>query len=856
MVSMIPTGSANVSCVMREDSPVRLPNQVHASSPRKHTNVVWQDVLDICKKGFANKMSSLGDEIHTAVRSEVRLAATELRVEVEQLIDTNQRAVDSKLDEILEKLRIGFGPIDCSNLNMKPLVDEIKTSEIAQTDSLRAFSEQLETELARLAEQIQKVFAWTASEDVQVQQLKTRLQHAESQLDKILESSAALLLEATTSRVQCITENARLLDKFKGTLTRQWTVPASVNFNDVLSEMKKNRIEVNADFTLILHEIGKIQKALNIEYIDVTPAQAAHSDFGPQVALAASSNKFRSLVNEKQDSPPELVEDTSFKRRVVNILAKHGGKAFQAVQGDQSLSLGIRVKKRIREFCTQTDEVEQVDNWTQTDGKADRAWKRNSTMTTAVRRTDNRFTALNSKQATFADADTLKERARQALIKPAYNVTDYYHKKGCAQQIARSIMFDNITLFIVCLNTLWIAIDADYNHADTLADASTLFVVVENLFCFYFFIEIVIRFAAFATKLRAFKDGWFIFDSLLILIMILETWAIPLYVFISGSSVLSISASLIRVVRIVKMLRLSRMARLLRAIPELVIIMKGIGFAARSVMVFAALWTMILYIFAIVLKQLTEGLDIGDHFFPSVAQSMNTLLLYGLLPDFARIVTEVGGVSWYLWAIIIFFVLLASITIMYMLLGVLVDVVSVVSCTEKEGLTVNYVATQLREQIELLGYSWETELTRFEFERLLCHPEVATIISSVGVDVIVMYDMLDLVFEDLSKNHVAGIDFQKLVGLVLDMRGTNPARVKDLKEQMRFTKAFFQDFSTSVFKKLDEEFTNINATLNALKEEAHVRDAEGYDDDDPGLVPPFDSAIASMPVSISAELQP
>ena len=54
-------------------------------------------------------------------------------------------------------------------------------------------------------------------------------------------------------------------------------------------------------------------------------------------------------------------------------------------------------------------------------------------------------------------------------------------------------------------------------------------------------------------------------------------------------------------------MRLTRLTRLLRSFPELMIIVKGLTFAARSVCVFSLLWAIITYAFAIILRQLTEG---------------------------------------------------------------------------------------------------------------------------------------------------------------------------------------------------------------------------------------------------------
>ena len=50
-----------------------------------------------------------------------------------------------------------------------------------------------------------------------------------------------------------------------------------------------------------------------------------------------------------------------------------------------------------------------------------------------------------------------------------------------------------------------------------------------------------------------------------------------------------------------------------RSFPELMIIVKGLAFAARSVCVFSLLWFIITYAFAIILRQLTEASGVTLH---------------------------------------------------------------------------------------------------------------------------------------------------------------------------------------------------------------------------------------------------
>eukprot|EP00427_Karlodinium_veneficum_P031245 CAMPEP_0169192124 /NCGR_PEP_ID=MMETSP1016-20121227/5439_1 /TAXON_ID=342587 /ORGANISM="Karlodinium micrum, Strain CCMP2283" /LENGTH=140 /DNA_ID=CAMNT_0009268427 /DNA_START=52 /DNA_END=471 /DNA_ORIENTATION=- len=115
--------------------------------------------------------------------------------------------------------------------------------------------------------------------------------------------------------------------------------------------------------------------------------------------------------------------------------------------------------------------------------------------------------------ALFADVSEMKERIKQSVMKPEYNVLDRYHDWGFWQSIAKSPVFENLTLVVITLNTIWIAIDTDYNKAPSLFESEAGFIIGENFFCVYFCLEVVTRFMAFASKADALRDAWFVFDS-------------------------------------------------------------------------------------------------------------------------------------------------------------------------------------------------------------------------------------------------------------------------------------------------------------------------------------------------------
>jgi len=422
----------------------------------------------------------------------------------------------------------------------------------------------------------------------------------------------------------------------------------------------------------------------------------------------------------------------------------------------------------------------------------------------------------------------MKKRMREQLIKPQYNVQDFYHTNGIAQAIATNMIFDNFTMFVILVNALWISVDADLNDAETLLDASLVFQLAENFFCIFFTFEVSMRFLAFNGKRHCLKDAWFVFDSILVTIMIIETWLIPVSILVSQSDSSSGlgNASILRMFRMVRLIRISRMVRLLKAIPELVILVKGIRAATRSVSVFFLLWLIIIYVFAIVFKQLTVGDPVGEEYFNSVPEAMHTLFLDGILPDASPLVNSIVRENLILYPVIMFFIMLASITVMYMLVGVLVDVVGAIASAEKEGMTVAGIAQDMRYAFGELNHDTDLNITQYELKKLLAEPQIVEIITDAEVDIVAFIDTTEMVFEE-PEIAASGIPFEKFIEIVLNLRGSSLATVKDIKESIRCLKKIITSGNTGVLTSVREQFEHMNDHMNDIADANH--DGE-YDD--------------------------
>jgi len=390
------------------------------------------------------------------------------------------------------------------------------------------------------------------------------------------------------------------------------------------------------------------------------------------------------------------------------------------------------------------------------------------------RRKSIRETALVTPgKAVFPDAEAMKEKIRLDLAKKEYNVSEFYWETGFAQELARHAYFETVTLGVISFNALWISIDSDLNKAALLNEAHPVFQIAEHSFCIYFTFEWLVRFLAFKSKRNCVRDAWFIFDSALVMMMISETWLISIIVALSGEGASSFTGNTaaFKLVRLVRLARMGRMARLLREIPELLVLIKGIWIACRSVFFTLVLLTIILYLFAITFRQLTDGSSVGDHYFPTVPEAMLSLFLDGVIPDQAQILRDNFDEYWALGVLALLFILLASLTVMNMLLGVLVETIGVVSCVEKEQIAVVCVKESLMSM-----FSDEMEcITRDEFHMMLMNPHAEKVIHRMGVDVAGLVDFEDFIFKETEQ-----LSFADFMQLLLQLRGTNSCTVKDI----------------------------------------------------------------------------
>jgi len=211
--------------------------------------------------------------------------------------------------------------------------------------------------------------------------------------------------------------------------------------------------------------------------------------------------------------------------------------------------------------------------------------------------------------------------------------------------------------------------------------------------------------------------------------------------------------------------------------------LRGMVQAVRSVAYTLGLLMSIIYVFSILLKQLSAGSVVGEAYFPSVAESVYTLLLHGTLLDGVGDVlndlrTETPLVA-LVFSLVVF---LAALTMMNMLVGVLCEVMSSVAATEREQIAVAFVKERVQTILKDLDSNNDGRITKREFESILHNERATRALKEAGIDPVALVDFAELIFQSdaCGKEFEKTLNFHDFMDLALQLRGSKGATVRDV----------------------------------------------------------------------------
>lgn len=190
------------------------------------------------------------------------------------------------------------------------------------------------------------------------------------------------------------------------------------------------------------------------------------------------------------------------------------------------------------------------------------------------------------------------------------------------------------------------------------AFANSLTYGLDLFITLFFLIEITIRFIAEDNKKAFFKDGWNVFDTLVVLVSL-----IPI-----NDSELALLARLVRIFRVLRMISI---------IPELRTLINSLLKALPQMGYVVLLMFIIFYIYAAVGSYLFA--DINPFLWDNIATSMLTLFRVMTFEDWTDIQYETMEVYGWSWIYYMTFIFLTAFAFLNMVIGIVINVM------DKEG---------------------------------------------------------------------------------------------------------------------------------------------------------------------------
>jgi len=367
---------------------------------------------------------------------------------------------------------------------------------------------------------------------------------------------------------------------------------------------------------------------------------------------------------------------------------------------------------------------------------------------------------------------------------------DLYRSSGLAARVARSKAFHACGTLLVALNAVWIAIELDNNDGH---ESLIGFEVVEHVFCAVFTMEIAVRFLAYRRKVMCLMDSWFCFDSSLVLLMLLETWLLPLAGTLGIGRGGSVEGNL-TVLRVARLLRLTRMIRLLKSMPMMMTLLKGITTSIRPVSIAVGLLLIIIYIFSIIFRSLVEpGGILEQEYFPSVTHTMLFLLMHGTFLDSVGtkgfVINSEGGNT--LTCVFLLYITTTSVLMLNMLIGVVCEMVSIVKRSEDELMAKVTLRGKLHDIMDVYDSDGNGKLKQSEFDLFIRNVEVMQALHHFDVDIKGLMTLCEMLFSHVSpdgQTEEVALSFDEIMNLAVRLKGTSACRVEDIVKLREFTK--------------------------------------------------------------------
>jgi len=170
---------------------------------------------------------------------------------------------------------------------------------------------------------------------------------------------------------------------------------------------------------------------------------------------------------------------------------------------------------------------------------------------------------------------------------------------------------------------------------------------------------------------------------------------------------------------------------------------------------------------------------------------MQSLFVHAtLLDSIATIMNEAQheGDAWLITLLLYITVVIAAITIMNMLIGILCETITAAAETERNLLQLAQVEQTLKELLEKgLDEDRDGMISKHEFEAILQNKACLRALDDIEIDVVGLVDVGETIFQNASDSKGSfemtfdrKLSFREFMEVLLQFRGSNKATVKDM----------------------------------------------------------------------------
>ncbi|WNC71045.1 ion transporter [Thalassotalea psychrophila] len=218
------------------------------------------------------------------------------------------------------------------------------------------------------------------------------------------------------------------------------------------------------------------------------------------------------------------------------------------------------------------------------------------------------------------------------------------------KRIDSSKMFQGVVISVIIISALLIGAKTH----DLPKQVITILALLDMGITIFFAVEIVIRYLATDNKPKFFKNGWNIFDSLIVIGSLIPA---------GGSGVL-----------LARLLRVFRVLRLVSMVPELRMLINALLKAIPRMGYIALLMFVIFYIYAAIGSILFN--EINDFLWGDVSISLLTLFRVATFEDWTDVMYETMAVYPMSWVYYITFIFFTAFIFLNMMVGTVLEVMA------------------------------------------------------------------------------------------------------------------------------------------------------------------------------------